>query len=186
MKRMGTIKNIIVLYGLMGGMLTSCVNYQFIQGEMRIVPKDPAYQLKGKLLPGAADGIVDPFSIYLYESQISRNISYHYYRFWDDGHVSHRSIGIDHLPTREEAESFWGCDVGFYTLDNQQLLIELFVPDSSAGGRYLMVEAEVVDGDIVEKKSWLRGLYRADIRVYSPPRIYQKVYIGKMETQPDW
>lgn len=185
------IISVIMLCCVIEGLMTSCANYQYLPEEVRYLPKQPAYQLQGKLPEGAAAGVIDPHSIYLYEAPPYRGeIYYHYYRFWDDGRVLYRSLGMTTLPTLADAESFFGCTVGYYTIDEQELLIEFFIrhPGRQGGSAYLMSEAELVDGDIVKKRSWVRGgLFDSkELREYHPPKIYRKIYMGPMIREPDW
>ena len=190
MKRVKNISVVLLFCCLAGGSLMSCVNYHYLAEERRRLPKTPNFRLKGELLPGASAGLVDPHSLYVKEglSERTGDIYYHYYRFWEDGHVLHRSLAMTTPPTLADGESFYGCDVGYYTIDGHALLIELFVPDPDEGAVYETVEAELTDDNIMETRSWVRGFFteKAGIREYYPPKVYHKIYVGPMAGEPDW
>lgn len=178
------VKNsIIIMCCSIGGLLTSCTNYSVQNG--RVLPKAPDYQLKGKLDPGATAGVLDPNAIYVFQDAEYRQglILHFYYRFWEDGHV-YQSAGLQTPPTRKDAESFYRRMVGYYTLEGQTLLIELFAYSSgSFGGRYYVVEAEIVGDDILVKKEYSRA---APWRSFEYTRMFRKVDMGPLSGIPDW
>jgi hypothetical protein len=149
---------------LISGFTTACANYEYVAGEgRRVLPKHPQYHLKGQLQPGAMSRVLDPQAIYVFAYAFENSSTkYWYYRFWEDGQVLHRSRSASAFPTQAEADNMWGCDVGYYTLDGNTLRIELFTCCQSTWERgfYVMIDAEVIDGNVVEKASCERRLWK--------------------------
>ncbi|MBD3225324.1 MAG: hypothetical protein GF313_11375 [Caldithrix sp.] len=66
---------------------------------------------------------------------IKQDTSYHFYRFFRNGRV-YVSRVLDHFPSVEEMNNYNLGLVGYYRLEGNQIITEIFTP--SGNGKYLM------------------------------------------------
>jgi hypothetical protein len=153
-----------------------------IISESRHFPKDPNFTIPIQDYNNKNIGI-DFNAIYYYEHEtvlygVSR-FSYNYYRFWPNGRVLLNYS--NQLPTKEMAENFTNAYIGYYNVERNKLIVELFVPDTGRyEWNYLRVEATIEDNKIIEKLE--------DGGKFSQPSelSFIKHNLGKLNRTPDW
>ena len=162
--------------------LTSCVSY-YVSEDGRYLPKRPDYSLRGKMSFVRLSEGLSTNHIYVLTGMYEEKPSYHFYRFWADGHVCHRSSALERRPTVEDANSPRRCDVGYYTFDGTNVVTEIFVPAN--WGSYGIRAGTAIDGDLVFTESWLRDSSKSATGRRSH-RVYVKTDVGPLTSSPDW
>jgi hypothetical protein len=153
---------------------SSCMPIRRIPGEFRTLPMEPNWKLKGKLT--GAEGVLDMSSIYVAKKMLyspgedQKSTYYDFMRFWSDGHIILRSVK-GRPPTLADTEKFsYGC-VGYFVVQKDTLIIEVFVP-----GNYeweYVIRKYMIIGDRL-------------INLSDKTETYKKMYVGDMAAQPDW
>ncbi len=156
---------------------TSCSTF-YRDEEGRAYPKRPNYSLKGEL--SLENNPVDTSCLYVFAwSDVEEGVYYHWLRFWEDGHVLHKSVRADRQPTQDDGNSFSGCDMGYYVVSSNKVFVETFAPVD--WGRYGMMQLALVGDDLVLRQSGLRGS-----RPRHAARMYKKTFVGDLTSTPDW
>ena len=168
---------------ILAAVATSCSSLAY-DTDHRSWPCFPDYALKGKLNPELARNLIDTNSVYVLEQGIYRL----WFRFWADGHVLWRSRAIKgRPPTQEECEVFDHCCMGYYTVEEGRILVELYGRGAYLG-YYDMSELKVEGEDLVQTRAWERwrpewygSLY------YGNGRVFRRLIIaGGLKAAPDW
>ena len=152
------------------------------------LPKRPFWFLKGGDFSKAAV-LPDAHSLYVYHysrEQVTGSPGtlldgYHFYRFWPDGHVIHRSCMLPHPPTSADGDDFresqrWNYHVGYYRVVGSRISIELFYAEE--GGRYDRTDGELsADGIAITEQIHRNYVFH-----------YNRVPFPKnaMSQRPDW
>lgn len=177
-------KSLVILFPYaIGLILTSCVRYRIEEGTGRCLPKRPNFRLAHSNRKNASNGVLNTHALYVRREHYCHygRAFYYYYRFFDTGHVMHRSCALTREPTVEDGNSFEGCDIGYYTVDGKHVTIELFVPHN--GGSYIKSRLTIEGDSLIDCGAWLRD--NPKVR-----KMRQATYvIQPMEgliTKPDW
>lgn len=172
-----------------GLMLSSCAGryYFYDEDSKRYFPTEPAYSLEGKFPPDSAKEMIDPHAIYLLGVPDGQSKYYTYYRFWEDGRVMYQSLVMRHFPTPADVDRLYGISMGYYTIEDSMIQIELFAPNASCHDCwYVMIEAEMVDDFLVIHRRWYRDRLSIRLRKRFRDESYQKVHMEGLTNQPDW
>lgn len=183
--KLEVIVKTILVWGLLSLCLTSCgVETLFMQNEAWYLSETLDFRLKGKLEPGAVSDLIDPNALYVEEYMDDGENRYHYYRFWEDGHVLYVGRALYHLPDRENQEYYERLSIGaigYYTIEEQTVLMELMM--DLRPHRYVITEAEIRNGDLVRTRWWVRE--HPEIVVEEAIKL-RKIDMGELTRQPDW
>jgi hypothetical protein len=152
------------------------------------LPKVPAWSLKHRGF-SKADLLPDPDSLYVFHYSREQSADdpaslldgFHFYRFWPDGRVIHRTILMTHRPTSADGDDFRARQrsnfrVGYYTVAGSQIIIELFVAEE--GGTYSRRKGVLSASGIAMMDPIHRKLFTTYERVQFPKNT--------MVQQPDW
>jgi hypothetical protein len=143
--------------------------------EFSIIPEEHSYENIG----------LDFDSIY-YEKMVSylnkvKHMSYTYYRFWPNGRVI-RKASESVFPTKAEVEKLNDSRIGYYYVDEREITIELFLPDSTIlNWGYFKIYGVIEDGRIKITGSETRG----EINHFDPIYYITKQF-NNLTEKPDW
>jgi hypothetical protein len=152
--------------------------------EQRSFPKKPKFTIVPENYT-AASGL-DFNAVYYFHIPKPANSNepvetYYFLRFWPNGRVLKRYV-LNHLPNKADAENFKHAYVGYYRVQGQNLVTELYIQDPTAWiawdhNRHYAV----INGDnITFSREEMRGqsLYHE--------ATYRKIHLDQLERMPDW
>lgn len=150
----------------------------------RYVPKDPNFSIIPE--EHSYENIGLGFDSIYYEKTVSylngiKHTSYTYYRFWPNGRVV-RKASESVFPTKAEVETLNDALIGYYYVNEREVTIELFLPDSTVfNWGYFKIYGVIEDGRIKVTSSETRG----EIGHFGPI-YYIKKQFNNLTTNPDW
>ncbi|PIE70949.1 MAG: hypothetical protein CSA22_06005 [Deltaproteobacteria bacterium] len=107
--------------------------------------------------------------------------SYSYYRFWPNGRVMEKLSNI--LPSQDDAEDFSNAEIGYFKIDGTELVIELFIPDTTImNWGYILIFANIIDGKIVFNKT----VSQNKVSTGMDGITYKPLKFDKLSREPDW
>lgn len=150
----------------------------------RYVPKEPKFSINPENYSYEDIGL-DFNSIYYNETKSYYNnikhVFYSYYRFWPNGRVM-KKLSETFLK-KEDVELLNEAEIGYYYVKGNELVMELFFPDSTIlNWDYITIYGRI-KSDMIEKKY---SVIRGKIENYRPNSFYIKKQFKNLTTQPDW
>jgi len=154
-------------------------------------PKKPDFTFARAPYNNIENRQIDTCAIYIsksindYPKEISGDTLYTFYRFFRNGRAYNSFTVVNHYPTNSDINNFRTGLIGYYKIENDNLLSEFFVPIN--GGQYRIKYNKIRGDSLVFLGQEINGRFYYN-SPKSPPSVLVKVKEPwmKFEAQPDW
>jgi hypothetical protein len=166
--------NLVILCTIL--LLSGCVNdSELIDGIW--LPKDPSWSLP--LSDYSNHDYVDFDALYVFRKTYRSGFCF--IRLWPSGQIMYHCV--KEYPDASDGDSFARGDVGRYSLNENEITIEMYVGDPGSWKPVYARSYGVLNKDrIVLYKT----IVNSHTEIHEPPLVYEKMPVMGMECLPYW